>query len=158
MRPRVTRTLAFVVTMAACTAAFAADCGNPEVAKATTLSFDRDIEALRTRLKRHESRLQDEIKAAADDRVKRGRWTVDQSSSYFSSTVSSDAFQADEQRKQPVLATFMTDARAFVDARTAQRYGDACVAANDALARLMEIGTINDAQYDRMLKGIRVAR
>ena len=127
------------------------DCADEVAAKANVESLDGDIVQLRDQRKVQEAATQAQINDAATALVKSGRWTEQDRSGFFASQLKSEEFLAAEKQKKSQLALFGLAAQTMVSYRGKGNFKEACISANSMRELFAKVGTINDAQYKKML-------
>lgn len=126
-------------------------CETVEASQDYLAAFDATIEGTRSEIKANEAKRQEAIDLKSNALIANGQWTQEDQQKFLNKIRSSKAFQNLEQQKTPHLNKFQFSLPMVIGLKTKRPMG-ACEFAKDAISSLIEIGKINQKQYDQMEK------
>ena len=125
----------------------AAHCANEECK--TVESLEIAVQNTRDEIKANEAKREASIDTQVKNLIAKGVWKESDRGSFFQALVASEKFQDAEKRKKPHLNYYTLQIKTAIFLTTKNPVG-ACDAAKDAISALIEVGKINQTQYDLM--------
>ncbi len=126
-----------------------ANCKTVDAAQDYFNSFDAKMESTRSEIKANEAKREAKIDEQTKKMITDGVWTEDSKKTYFAKVVTSEEFRKMEKKKSALQNNFQFSIMTAFGLKAKSLIG-ACEFATEAISALVEIGKINQTQYDLM--------
>ncbi|MFT3664984.1 hypothetical protein [Piscinibacter sp.] len=132
-----------------------AQCDDEPSARKSVEGIEKDLVQLRDQQEAREEAMQRRIKEVADGLVRSGKWVEQDRAIFFEAQIRTEAYVAAEKKKKSDLDLLALAAQSVIGHQEKGDFKMACLSAADMRLILERVGATNDAQYTRMLEGIR---